>query len=205
MKNCHFPKENLIDKKEVQRFLDMHPDKEFSAAKFEYMLYLIPKAQEMANDFANKRLEKTDEDLMMEKVIAETTEPSEVLRLMRKPTSGLNRHALREKFMEYEEEMLPLIKEKCLRNKQSIFIEHALYFFLHSKINCCDWIMETYSEFHSEYLKSMLCLVFGFRGEVDTIPFLMQEAKRFEREYPDEDYDQGPVLAVQELAVRYLN
>lgn len=48
----------------------------------------------------------------------------------------------------------------------------------------------------------LFCLILGFRGEKSLIPFLMEEAKRMEREYPDETYDQGPVLAVQELAER---
>ena len=54
-------------------------------------------------------------------------------------------------------------------------------------------------------MKSMLCLVLGFRGDVSMIDFLMSEAERLENEYPDESFDQGPTLAVQELAVRFLN
>lgn len=98
-----------------------------------------------------------------------------------------------------------MIKEKSIRNKQDVFIENALYFFLRSKDNYCDWIIDTYSQFQSEYLKSLFCLVLGFRGDISTIPFLMEEAERMEKEYPNEYYDQGPALAVQELAVRYLN
>ena len=65
--------------------------------------------------------------------------------------------------------------------------------------------MENYQEIRSEYMKSMLCLVLGFRGDASMIDFLIEEAERFEREYPDETYDQGPALAVQELSVRFLN
>lgn len=104
--------------------------------------------------------------------------------------------------MEHEQELMPMAKEKCIRNKQDIFIENAVHFFMKSQCNCCDWITETYSQFYSEYLKSLFCLILGFRGEKSLIPFLMEEAKRMEREYPDETYDQGPVLAVQELAER---
>ena len=64
--------------------------------------------------------------------------------------------------------------------------------------------MENYENFKSEYLKSMLCLVLGLRGETDMIEFLIKEAERFEREYPNESFDQGPALAVQELATRLL-
>lgn len=97
-----------ISKKEVHKFLDKHPDIPFSAAKFEYSLYLEPEAVEYAN----------------------------------------------------------------IRN---------------------------------EYLKSMLCLVIGFRGDVEMIPFLMKETERLERMYPQETYAQGPILAIQELAVRFLS
>ena len=77
-----------------------------------------------------------------------------------------------------------------------------MYFFMKSQINCCDWIMDAYSQFQSEYLKSLFCLVLGFRGDVSMILFLMEEAERMEKEYPNEYYDQGPALAVQELAAR---
>lgn len=138
----------------------------------------------------------------LEKLILEVTEPVELLKLMRKELSGSNRSILRNKIMEYEDELLPMIKEKCIRNKQDVFIENALYFFMKSQINCCDWIMDTYSQFQSEYLKSLFCLVLGFRGDVSMISFLMEEAERMEKEYPNEYYDQGPVLAVQELSAR---
>lgn len=192
-------------KNEVKKFLDTHRDVEFSAAKFEYSIYLHGEVSQMAIEFANARCPKTTADLELEKEITETVEPDKLLKLMRKEMSGSNRSLLREKIMEYESELFPMIKEKCIRNKQDIFIENALHFFMKSKINCCDWIIETYSQFQSEYLKSMLCLVIGFRGDASMIPFLMGEAKRMEKEYPNEYYDQGPALAVQELSVRYLN
>lgn len=198
-------KKNQYIKKEAKKFLDTHRDKEFSAAKFEYSIYLYGEASEKVIEYANSRFPKTEKDLELEKVITETTEPNELLRLMRKELSGSNRSALREKIMEYEQELLPMIKEKCIRNKQDVFIENALHFFMKSKINCCDWIIETYPQFQSEYLKSLFCLVLGFRGEESMIPFLIEEARRLEKEYPNETYDQGPALAVQELAVRYLN
>lgn len=198
-------KKNQYIKNEVKKFLVSHRDVEFSAAKFEYSIYLYGEASQKAIEIANSRCPKTVTDLEQEKVISETTEPVELLKLMRKELSGSNRSILRDKIMEYEDELLPMIKEKCIRNKQDVFIENALYFFMKSTINCCDWIMEMYSQFQSEYLKSLFCLVLGFRGDASMILFLMDEAERMEKEYPKEYYDQGPALAVQELAVRYLN
>lgn len=194
-------KKNQYIKNEVKKFLDTHRDVEFSAAKFEYSIYLCGEASQKAIEIANSRCPKTITDLELEKVISETTEPVELLRLMRKELSGFNRSMLRSKIMEYEDELLPMIK-KCIRNKQDVFIENALYFFMKSATNCCDWIMDTYLQFQSEYLKSLFCLVLGFRGDVSMISFLIKEAERMEKEYPKEYYDQGPALAVQELSAR---
>ena len=51
--------------------------------------------------------------------------------------------------MEHEQELMQMVKEKCIRNKQDIFIENAVHFFMKSQCNCCDWITESYSLFHS--------------------------------------------------------
>ncbi len=74
-----------ISKKEVHKFLDKHPDIPFSAAKFEYSLYLEPEAVEYANAISEKMLGESEEDLRSKRMIeqAETTE--EMLKLMRKP------------------------------------------------------------------------------------------------------------------------
>lgn len=47
-----------------------------------------------------------------------------------------------------------------------------------------------------------MCLVLGFRGDRSMIPFLITEARRMEKEYPNEAYDQGAALAVRELVNR---
>lgn len=194
-----------ISKREVHKFLEEHPDIPFSAAKFEYSLYLEPEAVEYANVISEKMRVKSKEDLYLEKMIEQAVTAEELLKLMRKPLSGGNRSRLRRKMLEYEKAMMPLIKEKAMKNGQDIFIENTLYFFLHCEKNCCDWILKEYSNIRNEYLKSMLCLVLGFRGEVELIPFLMKETERLEKAYPKETYAQAPILAVQELAVRFLN
>lgn len=196
-------KTSRITQKVIDEFLNSHPDKPFSAAKLHYSLYLEPEIEEQAKNYAME-MEKTEEDLKYEKVIADTEEPEELLGLMRKNMSGLNRDALRKKILEKEAEMLPYIQKKVRNNGQDVFIEHALHFFLHSRENYCEWILKEYSSLRSEYLKSSLCLVLGFRGELDLVPFLMKETERFEREYPDDNYEQAPLLAVQELGVRFL-
>ena len=190
--------------KEIKRFLKIHPDKPFSAAKFEYSLYLSPEAEEITNTIIDNSIEKTEEeDLIYATKINQTDNPEELLQLMRKELSGLNKAALRKKILQYEDKMRLLIQRKALTNRQDIFIENTLHFLLHSKENYCNWIIDNYQEFKSEYLKSMICLVLGFRGDESMIPMMMEETERFEKCYPDESYEQAPLLAIQELAVRF--
>ena len=195
-----------ISKKEVHKFLDKRPDIPFSAGLNLNIVYILSLKQlNMPMRFQKKCSMNLKRICIREEVIeqAETTE--ELLKLMRKPLSGGNRSRLRGKLLEYETVMMPCIKEKTMKNGQDIFIENTLYFFLHCEENCCDWLMKEYSNIRNEYLKSMLCLVIGFRGDVEMIPFLMKETERLERMYPQETYAQGPILAIQELTVRYLN
>ena len=190
--------------KEIRHFLHSHPYKDFSAARFEYSLYLMPETEEIANQYISEHFVPSDDDTEKEQEINNADNTDELIRLMRKPLSGTNRTLLRKKILQYENEILPFIQRRAMTNRQDIFIENALYFFMHSQNNCCDWIVQSYDVFKSEYLKSMLCLVMGFRGDVSLIPMLMAETERFERDYPSKSYEQAPILAVQELAPRFM-
>ena len=192
---------NSINKKEVKRFLVNHPDIEYSAAKLIYSRNLYSEITEIIRDVTGIS-ENEKEDL---KLIESANTPEELVGVMRASISITARKELKEKLLAKEAEVLPLIKQRCMKNKQDVFIETAIEFFICSKENCREWILENYKEFSSEYLKSLLCLVIGFRGQVEDIPLLMEEAKRFLKYYPDEGFDQGAVLAVQELAAQYLN
>lgn len=182
-----------------KRYFAKHPLKELSPARFEYSLYTMAEIETSVNAL----FKPNANDLQGEAMIELAEKPEELLKFMRKGLSGNNRQKLRAKVLEHETEMKPLIQKKAMTNLQDYFIENTLYFFLHCEENCCDWIVEQYDQMHSEYLKSMLCLVLGFRGDASAVPFLMKEVDRFERWYPNDSYDQGPLLALYELKARF--
>lgn len=192
-----------MNKARIEKFLKEHRDLELSAAKMEYTMILHP-------DFNNRVVELSGmrgispEDADMADRITETVDPEELLNLMRKPVSGANRILLRKCVLDMQEEMAPLIKRKLITNRQDLFIENSLNFFVFCKANECQWILDNYKDFRSEYLKSLICLVLGFHGDETMFDFLMDEAERFQKEYPNESYDQGPAIAVRELASKYL-
>lgn len=193
-----------MNKKEIKHFINTHRDMKYSAAKIVYSMYLYGDLDDRIIEIS-REIKKRPEDPIMEATIQSAGTPEELLNLMRKPMSFSNQLLLRNRILESEDAMLPLIQRMTLRNKQDTFIENAVYFFLKCEANPSSWLMEHYAQIQSEYMKSMLCLVLGVKGTPEYIPFLMQEAKRLEQNYPQETYDQGPTLAVQELAVRFLN
>lgn len=186
-----------------KNYFNKHPLKELSAARFEYSIYTMDGIEELVNNALKDILKPNSEDLKDAAAIDSAVKPEELLKYMRKGISGLNRQRLRDKILEYEAEMKPLIQGRAITNLQDIYIENTLYFFLHCQENCCDWIIQQYNHMRSEYFKSMLCLVLGFRGDVSIIPFLMKEVQRFEQHYPDKNYEQGPLLALYELKERF--
>ena len=62
--------------------------------------------------------------------------------------------------------------------------------------------MEEYRNVRNEYMKSLLCLVLGIRGNENVIPFLVDEVVRFEYQYPSESFEQGPLIGLAELLNR---
>ena len=192
-----------INKKDVKEFLNTHPLKEFSAARFEYSIHVYSDFENSVAKMVEDEFNLSEQDLIDLETVENISSPEELLRFMRKPVCLPAKNRLRKKLLENENAMMPLIKEKCIRNLQDVFIENALDFFITSKSNESEWILDSYSEFQSEYLKSMFCLVIGFRGELDSIPFLISETKRFGKEYSVESFDQGPLLAVHELVERF--
>lgn len=182
-----------------KKYFANHPLKDFSAARFEYSLYTMADIEELVNN----RYKPDLKDLQDEAIIDLAVRPEELLQCMRKSFSGSNRQKLHNKVLENEVEMKTLIQRRVITNLQDIFIENALHFFLHCKENCCDWIIQQYNNMYSEYLKSMLCLVLGFRGDTSAVPLLMKEVERFEQWYPDKSYEQGPLLALYELKDRF--
>ena len=163
----------------------------------------IAAAKEGDFELADQKIKDAEANHKQQIENAETAE--EIVNLMRRSYPADERMAIVNKAIALEEVTLPLIKRRALTSGLDIFIENTVKYFLRCKSNCCDWILENYRSFRSEYLKSMLCLVLGFRGDESMLDFLIEEADRLEREYPDESFDQGPALAVQELSDRYLN
>ena len=92
-------------------------------------------------DFANLVIQKDNaEEKANQQMIAEAQTAEDVIKLMRTKIPVTDRQKVILKAIAMEEETLPLIQKRALTNRQNIFIENALKYFLRCKTNCCEWI-----------------------------------------------------------------
>lgn len=192
-----------MEKRGIRRFLNDHRFLEISSARIAYSLICDGDLIEDALEEGMRHLRR-ETDAEKERKIRDTDDPRVLVDLMRKPMDWKNQFLLRGKVLEREKEVLPLLKERAIRAAQNGFIEQALQIFAETEENLCPWVMENYQSFRCEYARSIFSILLGLRGSPEYIPFLIEEAKRFECSYPKESYDQGPYIAVEKLRVRFM-
>ena len=101
-----------MTKQEVKRFLKSHRNLEYSAAKFEYSMFLYKDIEEEMNEFVAKTVPgKEQEKAANLQMIAEAKNAEDIVKLMRKETLVGDRFELVQKALEMEEETLPLIQK----------------------------------------------------------------------------------------------
>ena len=88
-----------------------------------------------------------------------------------------------------------IVAQKFLTAIEILYLASAVGVILFAVIKKKSWLWE-YAIFGIVMALGYYLMHHGVSG----IPFLIKEAKRMEKEYPDETYDQGPTLAVHELA-----
>ncbi len=196
-------KKNL-NLKLIKSFIDYYDYECLSGADIIYGLHVWPEVKKEAEKAIKNYFSGKEREMELEKMISEAQTPEALVNIMRKPMSMPLRSLLTKKLLEKEEAVLPLIKEKSLRNFSDYFIESTVEFLICCKTNCSDWIVENYSSIRCEYMKALLCLVLGFRGEVGLIPWLMDETERFGDMDSEDEPERGPALAVLELYNRFL-
>ncbi len=191
-------------------YFNCHPVKAYSAARLMYSLLLMPEVieavdevtQEVRRMAAESRIDIPNESEAITRVQQEE-DIEKLLRMLRQPLPARAHQIVREKLLKRESEALPEIRRMILRSLNDHVIENAAAFMTACSADCVNWIVEHYGEIRSPYAQSMMCLVLGFRADENAMPFLMQQVASFETRYPDETFDQGPLMALYELRARF--
>ena len=191
-------------------YFNRHPVKEYSAARLEYSMLLMPEVMDVVDEklpemreMAAKRGIDIPDTTEQRKRVEEEEDTGKLLRMLRQTQPPVVRKAVREKLLKREMEVLPEIHLMILKAFNDNTIENCVRFMTKCETDCTEWIMRHYDDVRDPYARSMLCLVLGFRASTDVIPFLVQQVDAFERQFPDKSFEQGPLMALYEIRARF--
>lgn len=123
--------------------------------------------------------------------------------MLRGKCDPINYNILRDKVLEHEDELVPKIVEMLIRSGNEVFIEHAAKIIPKCKTNYSNSLLQILDQIRNPYATSIACIVLGFIGDEEVIPIIHHKYIELKRLYPRENYEQGPLLALSELNVRF--
>lgn len=186
----NFFKKNPLDSRSAYNIACYILDPEFQDEMFDRLI----DAEENSGD--SSRLDRIDEE---ETQIWNLPDAEAVVKRMRQKIDVLNRPVLVDKALSIWPETMPLILHRFRTSSQTEFIETAFYVFAEADDSIIEPLKELYPDIRDPYAQSMACVVFGLHDREETIPLLLKEYERFQTEYPEEEYEQGPLLALYQL------
>ena len=191
----------------TKKFFRDNPLDEFSTQRFVYSILSYNGIEELADEFVSEYVDlgaERHERIRSERErIKSEQNPDELFNFLRKDFELNNRVYLIKRVLDFEEELMPKVTEKLKRSGNDHFIDNAIRLLARSEKNYSLLLLEKYSEIRRPYVQSLVCLILGFRGDEEIIPWMMNQYQEMKRLYPDETYNQGPLLALHELSHRF--
>lgn len=154
---------------------------------------LLDKEDETGDSSSLDQIDKEEEE------IRALSDAEAVVKRMRQSIAMLNRSVLADQALSMWEETMPLILRRFRTSSQTEFIETAFHIFAEADDSVIEPLKELYPDIRNPYARSMACVVFGMHDCKEMIPMLLREYECFREDYPDEEYEQGPLLALYQL------
>jgi hypothetical protein len=105
--------------------------------------------------------------------------------------------------LEYEDILVPKIIEMLKTSLNNVFIEQSARILPKCRKNYSKELLEILDVIRNPYALSYVCIVLGCIGDEDVIPIIYNKYFELNRDYKDENYAQGPLLALYELNARF--
>ena len=128
--------------------------------------------------------------------IARLETGDEIVKFIRNDYDIANRETLCRKILTMQAEVLPPLLRRFQTSFQDNVTETTVYILGHAEREYVDQLIEMYPEIRNPYAQSMACVALGVQEREDTLPLLLREYERLKRQYPEESYCQGPLLAI---------
>ncbi len=171
-----------------KRFFRDNPVKELTAQKLIYSSILMPEIEELAKNYVHGLTDRAEDEALR---IKEETNPEIILKMLRGKCDSINNTILRDKVLEYEEELVKRIIELLVRSGNDVFIEHAVSIIPKCKKSYLNNLMDILNEIRNPYTLSLVCIVIGHIGGEETIPVMHKKFLELKELYPKENYEQG--------------
>ena len=191
-----------MDKKLLPKnFFKDNPLDQLSAAQIAYFA-MTAGFEEKFRDIVQNVLDETLASGRKAQIAAEAAAISrletgdEIVKFMRSDYDIANREILCKKALTMQAKVMPSMLRRLRTSFQEKFVETAVYTLAHAEQAYVDQLIEMYSEIRNPYAQSMACLVFGVQEREDTVELLLREYERLKKDYPEESYCQGPLLAI---------
>lgn len=184
-----------------KNFLKDNPLDELSTAMlthFRMITIAIPELNNQVSDVVVPAMEQSRlEQYQTEKEnIMNLCKVEEIVLYMRKIKDPANSSLLLEKAIDYQNEIMPLVLKRICTSGHDVFIENTAVLLANVDEKYTDQLYNLFPEIRNPYARSELCIVFGVKKKIEYTDLLLKQFKQIKEERPDNDYEQGPLLAL---------
>ncbi len=194
-------KKRVKEDRMIEKFFRENPLEEISAALIGHILITSFLDGELEEELARLAAQGIDDDrrrtVERERTLIEQTEdPAALVEIMRKGCDIFNQRLLCEKIVKRQELAMPLLLKRYRTCALETFIDTSMCVFAIADDQYARELLDMYDQIRCPYARACACLIFGVKRMEDTIPLLLREYERFGEEYPEESFDQHPLLAL---------
>lgn len=184
-----------------KNFLKDNPLDELSTAMlthFRMITITIPELNNQVSDVVVPAMEQSRlEQYQTEKEnIMNLCKVEDIVLYMRKIKDPANSSLLLEKALDYQNEIMPLVLKRICTSGHDVFIENTAVLLANVDEKYTDQLYNLFPEIRNPYARSELCIVFGVKKKIEYTDLLLKQFKQIKEERPDNDYEQGPLLAL---------
>lgn len=184
-------------------FFIENPVKEISSARLLYSCLLNPGIEERAADFAKPHIPEKRWKEEEEKIKRETSLEG-LLKIVEESPDPCNHALLKKKILSFSRLAVPRIIERLKDNQDDLFVELGIRIIYESKIDCAEHLLRILDSISEPHTLSLVCLLLGLIGSKEAIQPVWNYYHFLRDKYPEETYEQGPLLALYEFKARDL-
>lgn len=191
-----------LNKNQVPKnFFKKNPLNEISAAKiadFSIMTLHADELNEEINRIVIPKLPSSRQSCIQQEKesILSLETAQDIVAYMRKSVDTVCVTLLCKKALQMQESIMPLI----LRRYKTVFIDEfidlSVRIFGNADAKYTRQLLDQYKEIRNPYAQSMACLLFGEHRIEEAVPLLLTEYERFKAQFPNDSYNQCPLLAL---------